>query len=528
METAASVLPALSMEVAAQKRASMVKFVQEIMDEGIDYGAVPGTDRPVLKQPGAEKLQTFFGLETDIRIVEKVEDWTGADHGGEPFFYYLFACHVKKNGQLITIGYGSCNSWEKKYRYRWIDKNDLPDGKIPAGAMTRRSAASVFDFQLQKAETTGPYGKPEEYWQEFREAIASGRARRVQRETKRGKQDAWEIESISVRVKNEDPAEIVNTVQKIGKKRALIDGVKTATGASEFFTQDLEDIEVGQTYDPSHVFGSPATASESVSVSAVTIQSSATAPQPPQDRPAAAPQPQPSAPTPAAATSAQEAAARKGGPLPEVAMPRATRGAQRAPAAAPLEPVGEEETPSPEKRSAALKNALKQALEVTPNGPGILDENILDEGTEEIVELEKGRDYKVSNPGIVHETDVNKAVEFDDGAPINSLATVGEAQIQELQAHGKANLIRNPVIIGFSKSRFGKGPRELTFEQYEEVLDFVQFGTVKKERIEQIINKAIGKGKTAEQVADWCYTNHQCQLKHFTPAQVVSLLEWIG
>jgi hypothetical protein len=46
------------------------------------------------------------------------------------------------------------------------------------------------------------------------------------------------------RYKNQDAANIANTILKMSKKRALIDATLSATRASGMFTQDLEDMEV--------------------------------------------------------------------------------------------------------------------------------------------------------------------------------------------------------------------------------------------------------------------------------------------
>ena len=45
-----------------------------------------------------------------------------------------------------------------------------------------------------------------------------------------------------IKIENPDPAEQQNTLLKMASKRALIDGVLKATGASRKFTQDLEDL----------------------------------------------------------------------------------------------------------------------------------------------------------------------------------------------------------------------------------------------------------------------------------------------
>ena len=43
------------------------------------------------------------------------------------------------------------------------------------------------------------------------------------------------------RVPNPDVADLVNTIQKMAQKRALVAATLIATSASEFFTQDVED-----------------------------------------------------------------------------------------------------------------------------------------------------------------------------------------------------------------------------------------------------------------------------------------------
>ena len=115
-------MPAMSMMEARSRFQSLVAFTSDIMREGVDYGTIPGTNKPTLLKPGAEKLTTFFGLSTRFDIIEKVEDWIGDQHGGEPFFYYWFRCEMRRGDLLIAEADGSCNSWESKYRYRTAER----------------------------------------------------------------------------------------------------------------------------------------------------------------------------------------------------------------------------------------------------------------------------------------------------------------------------------------------------------------------------------------------------------------------
>lgn len=208
-------MPAVSIEQAAERFDALRRYVKTQMVDGKDYGRVPGSDKPTLLKPGAEKLCSFFGLSVPKpEFIEHVKDWTGREHGGEPFFYCEVSQRLERNGHLVAEQVGSCNSWETKYRYRKGER------VCPAC----RQACII-------------KGK-EEYgggWVCFRKKGGCGATFHD------GDQS---IESQNVgRVANKDIYDSVNTIQKMAQKRALIAATLIAVNASEFFTQDLEDIQ---------------------------------------------------------------------------------------------------------------------------------------------------------------------------------------------------------------------------------------------------------------------------------------------
>ena len=237
-------MPAMNIAQAVQRRQAIVDAAQQLMKQDTDYGVIPGTPKPTLLKPGAEKLCTLFGLSPAFILESSDEDWTGERHGGESFFNYRYKCQLARNGNVMGEGDGSCNSWESKYRYRWVVEGEVPAGMAKDRLRNRDGSMSEFAFAIDKAETGGKYGKPTEYWQQFKDAIASGEARKVQRETKSGKKmDAWEIGTTVYRVPNPDVCDQVNTIQKMAQKRALIAATLIAINASEFYTQDLDDMQ---------------------------------------------------------------------------------------------------------------------------------------------------------------------------------------------------------------------------------------------------------------------------------------------
>jgi len=227
---------------AEARRDAMVRFVKRIMIPSVDFGKVPGTDKDTLFKPGAEKLSTFFGLSPRFAVVKAQENW-GTD-GTPPFFYYWYKCELYRGDVRVGEGDGSCNSHESKYRWRWVTEDDLPPGLDPSTLKRRGGTISEFTFAVDKAETSGKYGKPAEYWQTFTDAIAAGTARSVKKTTAKGATyDAWEIDSTVYRIPNDDAASQANTILKMAQKRALVAAVLVTVNASEYFTQDLEDFE---------------------------------------------------------------------------------------------------------------------------------------------------------------------------------------------------------------------------------------------------------------------------------------------
>lgn len=238
-----ALMPVMQMQQAVERYDTVLAFTKQIMKEGIDYGTIPGVDKPALKKPGAEKLCAFFGLTPRFVIVKEVEDWTGEHHRGEPFFYYWYKCQLYRGDLLVAESDGSCNSRESKYRYRWVNEEQLPSTARKDTMIARGGRISEFGFAIEKAETAGKYGKPEAYWQQFRDAIANGTARRVPKKSRDGRDfDAWEIDSTQYRVTNPDVADQANPILKMAQKRALIAAVLIACNASEYYTQDLEDM----------------------------------------------------------------------------------------------------------------------------------------------------------------------------------------------------------------------------------------------------------------------------------------------
>lgn len=203
-------MPVMTLDSALARRETIVNATGKLIKEGVDFGVIPGTgSKPALLQPGADKLCNLFGLVIRYEILEQVQDWTGEQHGGEPFFYYFVKGRAFRGNDCMGEGVGSCSSWEAKYRWRKAER------KCPAcGLDNIRSSKEGGWYCWKKTQGCGA-------------TFPEGDKR---------------IESQEVgRKPNTDVHDLVNTVQKMAFKRCKVSTTINATSASEFFTQDVED-----------------------------------------------------------------------------------------------------------------------------------------------------------------------------------------------------------------------------------------------------------------------------------------------
>ncbi len=102
---------------------------------------------------------------------------------------------------MVGEGVGTCTTMEGKFRFRW----DNTGNEVP-----------------------------KEYWDTKNKDLLGGPFNTVRKVD--GK---WYIFQ---RVEHDNPADYYNTCEKMGKKRAHVDAILTATAASDIFTQDIEDM----------------------------------------------------------------------------------------------------------------------------------------------------------------------------------------------------------------------------------------------------------------------------------------------
>lgn len=215
-------MPAMNIHQAIQRRNALTEFVKsELMVENRDFGKVPGTDKDTLLKPGAEKLLTYFGLIPILIPVVEETDWTGERHNGEPFIYFKYRCDIYLGNTRITASEGLCSSMEKKYRYRNAER---------ACPQCHKAAIKRSKYPPRNNPSAEPG------WYCYDKIGGCGQVYEAN--------DPAITKQQLGQVVNPDIADVANTICKMAQKRALVGSTLIALNASEFFTQDVEDMDI--------------------------------------------------------------------------------------------------------------------------------------------------------------------------------------------------------------------------------------------------------------------------------------------
>lgn len=184
------------------------------MVEGVDYGVIPGTQKPTLLKPGAEKLGVLFQLDVQLRNEQRFET------GGHLTVTSRATVFHAPTGARLGYGEGVCTTRERKYAYRRQERT-CPDCNQPTVLESRKENEPGFFCWRKKGGCGNTFAADDD---------------RLTR------QEIGEVE-------NPDLPDLWNTVTKMAEKRARVDAVLAVTGASAKFTQDVEDTPAAAAVD---------------------------------------------------------------------------------------------------------------------------------------------------------------------------------------------------------------------------------------------------------------------------------------
>jgi len=189
-------LPAMTSQQFQAMWEDFQQFVRDSLVEGVDYGKVPGVDRPTLLQPGAQKIASKYFARPEYKLVDNLSIMDLE----KKLILITVHCDLisMATGKKVGEGTGSCNSWEPKYRYVWVYPSQVGNRRV-----------------LEQKKFKGKDGK-------------------------------WYTKC---KVERDDIMEIHNTILKMACKRALVSAALTLGCASGMFTQDVEDLDIENTIE---------------------------------------------------------------------------------------------------------------------------------------------------------------------------------------------------------------------------------------------------------------------------------------
>lgn len=213
---------ALTLETLHKQRELVEKVMASVMKEGIHYGKLPGSREPSLLKPGAQLLCTLFRLRPEYQITETL---LPREHKA-----FKVCCRLYLMGTEppvpVSEGYAESTSMESKHRFRSTSN---------AGVIFTDDRIPPMYFNINRTEGREAADK----WL----GVAYDGKNVTARKNQAGQ---WVVAIVTneapAQEENANPADVWNTVLKMGCKRAFVDATITATASNDFFTQDLEDM----------------------------------------------------------------------------------------------------------------------------------------------------------------------------------------------------------------------------------------------------------------------------------------------
>ena len=130
------------------------QVVQKNLKKDFDFGIVPGTQKPSLLKPGAEKIFMLLGLRSEFQMVDSTRDFESG------FFQYQVKCRLYKGDILITEGLGAANSRERKWVkqdpysidntiLKMARKRSMTDAALTVGSLSDIFTQDLSDMDIE-------------------------------------------------------------------------------------------------------------------------------------------------------------------------------------------------------------------------------------------------------------------------------------------------------------------------------------------------------------------------------------------
>lgn len=211
-------------EITVDELLAQASKIQDVMSKamkkGVHYGDIPGINKPTLLKPGAELLNVLLRLSPSYKS-EKIFQ----EGGHLTVISNCTLTHIP-TGLVIAEGEGLCSTREAKYAYRQGGRTCPACGMVGSIKRSKYPPREGDYPGAQKSDAPGWY---------CHSKVGGCGANFAAND------DVILAQPDIARIDNPDLPDTWNTVLKMSDKRALVAAVLNGTGASDVFTQDVED-----------------------------------------------------------------------------------------------------------------------------------------------------------------------------------------------------------------------------------------------------------------------------------------------
>lgn len=189
----------------------MMALQRDLLREGVDYGTIPGTPKPTLYQPGAERLAMFHRLIPEHVVTETITPVPG--HPDRIDVRSDCSLHLGSlEGPVIGGAKGAISSYEDRYRWRILQRT-CPNCQQPTIGKNKAEWGGGWGCRAGKGGCGAKF--PEGY-------------------------KPIEDQPLG-KVENDEPYALLNTLVQMAQKRAFVAAVRHALGITDLFTEEIEE-----------------------------------------------------------------------------------------------------------------------------------------------------------------------------------------------------------------------------------------------------------------------------------------------
>lgn len=125
------------------------RLVEEVLEDGVDYGTIEGVPRSFLWDSGASKIMAAFNTYAEHIILRQAES-----DSGKIAFSIEARLVNRKTGAVVATGLGAASTLEPKYKYRWVENPEEEGYRTREGLRKRGNKYRILNPEYDELVNT--------------------------------------------------------------------------------------------------------------------------------------------------------------------------------------------------------------------------------------------------------------------------------------------------------------------------------------------------------------------------------------